>query len=431
MNTGTVVSVNDGGWSRGMPEKGSGWRNLSMMAAAGGATTPGPKDASNWGSETNNPSPSDVGSSGWDASSGSSSLEKSGSGWGSADGWGSKSSRQAPLAQRGAWDKGGEGSLQEVPVKQGVFSHEEKQGHESGGVNGMSMWGPNRDAMGSNWKPADNSAGNDANYSTAPPPSEDRPGMGPNGRRHEGDFDRTSSSSNEQNQGFSHSQESYRGVNASPAAYGASDTVSLGSSGHSGDYHSSGNFTGSHDSHVVGSDEADNTRGGFESPYSRISPRNGAGTPVQPGGRSGGATPTQGSRDKGENAWSGRVGSTSSVSSVGSGSSWKGGDGKNGGYPTRSNSPRKNRYVRGMDGWGGGWMGGVGDGWVGWGMDGWGGGWMGGVWDVALLVQKWSISIGNFMLLSVIWAASPSPSPSARARARARGKKSRAQFSHF
>ena len=41
-------------------------------------------------------------------------------------------------------------------------------------------------------------------------------------------------------------------------------------------------------------------------------------------------------------------------------------------------------------------------------------------WDVALLVQKWSISIGNFMLLSVIWAASPSPSPSARARARAR-----------
>lgn len=350
MNTGTAVSVNDGGWSRGVPEKGSGWRNLSMTAASC-ATTPGPRDGSNWGSETN-PSPSDAGSSGWDASSGSSSLEKSGSGWGSTDSWGSKSARQAP---RRAWDKGSDSSIQEAAVKQGMFS-EEKQGHESGAVNGMSMWGQNRDMVGSNWKPSEDSTSNDADYSTAPPLSEDRPGMSLNGRKQEGDADcTTSSSSNEQNQGFSHSQESYRGVNSSPAAFGPSDTISLGSSGHSGDYHSSGNFSGSHDSHMVGSDEADNTRSGFESSYSRISPRNGADTPVQLGGRSGGATPTQGARDKGENAWSGRVGSSSSVSSVGSGSSWKGGDSKNGGFLTRSNSPRKNRCVcyrrEGGEGW--------------------------------------------------------------------------------
>lgn len=345
MNTGTVVSVSDGGWSHGMPERGSGWRNVAAASTNAGSS-----------------------SAGWDASGSSGGTEKSGSGWVStergatnrpssisADGWGSKSARPPQGNQKGVWDKGSEITSQEGKAKQGALS-EERRGHEGGGVNGISMWGANktpRDVVGTNWKVSEDSAGNDDQHSsdystdTYSPPNEDRPSVEPNRqRKQDGDLDHVSLSSD--THGYSHSQESYRGVNSSPAAFGPSETISLGSSGgnsHSGDYQSSGNFSSSHDSHVIGgSDEADNH--GFESPYSRVSPRNGAGTPIQAGGRSGGVTPTQGGKDRGENAWSMRVRSTSSVSSVGSGSSWKGSaDSKNGGgagFPGRSNSPRKN-----------------------------------------------------------------------------------------
>lgn len=342
--TGTVVSVNDGGWSRGVPVKGSGWRGV--VTKEGGT---------NWEGESS----SDAVPSGWGEDN---SLENSGSGWLSAaetgsganrpssigaDGWGSKSPCDGP-SEKGVWGKGNE----VMPSSEGM---EENRGRESGGLNGVSMWGANkppRDVVGTNWRVPDDSTGNDDRHSdysadACSPPSEDS-GAGPTGRRKQDvEMGRASVSSGErESHGYSHSQESYRGVNSSPAVFGPSDTMSLGSSGgatsHS-DYQSSGNFSSSHDGHVIGSDDTENH--GFESPYSRISPRNGAVTPIQAGGRSGGATPIQGARDRGENFWgSGRVGSTSSVSSVGSSSSWKG-DSKNGGgagFPNRSNSPRKN-----------------------------------------------------------------------------------------
>lgn len=354
MTGSTVVSVNDGGWSSGMAVKGSGWRNLA------GATTPieGPSWAESGGGS--GPSP-DVGSSGWGEDPGANSLEKkSGSGWFSAesganrpssigtDGWKAKPPRQGPPSygnERGAWNKGQDvGQSLEGLANVG----EEKRGHESGGMNGVSIWGANkppRDVVCTNWKVLKDSDDRRSEYSTDmySPPKEDCPNMEPSGQRKpEADVDRSSQSSNEVH-GFSgHSQESYRGVNSSPAAFESSDTVSLGSASatsHS-DYQSSGNFSSSRDSHVTRSDSADAHHGGFESPYSRISPQNGAGTPaVQLGSRNGGATPTQGGR--GDNFWvQGRVGSSSSMSSVGSSSSWKG-DSKNGsgpGFQGRRNS---------------------------------------------------------------------------------------------
>ena len=363
----------DGGWSCGIPEKGSGWRNSTTP---GGSGTAG-GGVSGWGGSSAE-SAEAAGTLGWGdggGGGGTNGLEKPKSWFPSdttapnrpssigTDGWGGKSPRGGRGGEKTAWG-GNKSNL--TPASQGPLSSldppDQKRSYESG-MNGMSVWGktPTSDTgVGSNWKHTPSLENNSQGEIATPggtysPPQQQGDEVG--WRMKQQDPGDASMGGEQLRDTRGHSQESYRPLTTSPAGFGSQhqqqlDNLSLGSSGsnsRTNDYSQlSGNF--SHDGHMTGSDDTGahpTGGGGYESPYSRISPRNGAGTPttIQPP-RSGGATPIQGAGGKGdvgESSWAaaGR-GSTSSMNSVGSSSSWKG-EGRNGsaGGGGRSGSPRK------------------------------------------------------------------------------------------
>ncbi len=417
------VSNSDGGWSSGIPEKGSGWRASTTtgsgdcgwdsrstdLGSGGSGGTSGwgdelnassstmgsggdGKSGSNWvstdadrsdgdgvsaisattikcnrspasSSSSNRTDGGHSSTSGGGGGSGGNGNSGGGGGGGSGSGWRSKSPRQErPPYDKGAWGSS-EGRENGGHTQSPVASLELRNG-DNIISNGISAWGL-KNVAGSE----ERNQGNDRRSDGSCLPQMEGVGIDTIGRgRPKGDVeweqsDRLSIMGNEQGAatpGYSshtHSQENCRPVANSPAVFGYPDNVSVGSSNGSnngrGDIQLSGNYSNSHDSHVTGSDDMESH--GFESLHSHISPRDGAGTPIQ--NHSGGAvTPTKngggGAKTEGggfsENYWrAGRmnVGSTSSVSSVGNNSSWKS-ESKNGGggiyqQQNRTNSPRK------------------------------------------------------------------------------------------
>lgn len=307
--------------------------------------------------------------SGWSSSGGAadrpSSIETDRSGWMS------KSPRRDPSQGAAGKGVGVMKSDNQSPATGGPTScsPDQKWSYENG-MNGVSLWRPGKspgDTVGINWKVVSDDS--EDQQSSCPmgtySPEEEGMPIGPTGwdRQDAGgvDLDRASISSGERDShGHSQSQDSYsnRPMTTSPATLGPHDSLSLGSSSGSNsrnEYQSSRNISGSNDGCVTGLDEI-GILGGFEPPYSRVSPHNGAGTPIQ-GVRSGGVTPIQGGGGGGRmdggppsvggdagSYWGmtrGSVGSTSSVSSVGTNSSWKGDARNGGGFPGRCGSPRK------------------------------------------------------------------------------------------
>ena len=291
-----------------------------------------------------------------------------GSGNNQSDGWQESSLKQGhPRNDKAMWD--GEESGRQSPggLVMGSSRGEVKQnGMNSKGIspssNGISSWGANKspgDMMGNNWN-IENSGRVDGNHVCSPPSDDNSNMSGGDGSSNERgkqemgaewEWDKASLSSNEHDtRSLPLGQDGNRPVATSPAFFSSHDYSSLENSRNSSrnETHPSGNFSSSYDGNVITSDSMENL-GGFESSYMHASPRNGAGTPIQ-GVHSGGrGTPTQSNRTAeggGENCWRRKVGSTSSLNSVGSGSSWKGsgGETRNGGagnFQSKTNSPRK------------------------------------------------------------------------------------------
>ena len=245
--------ASDGGWSRGVPEKGSGWRG-----SLGGGAGSGWKTGSSDGSEA-------AGTLGWGEGANANGVDKakSPSGWFTGDsapnrpssiggdGWGSKSSRRGPSPHT---DKGMWGSKADPSGKGKTPSSQEQKRTFENGTNGMSMWG-NADSaiMGNNWKSHHGSSSESMGGDTCSPDE----GV----KQNEPD---TASFSGSVGGEAGHSQDSYRPITASPASFPPqAENLSLGSNSGAGsrnEYLSSGNFSGSHEGSMTGSEETTSLR---------------------------------------------------------------------------------------------------------------------------------------------------------------------------
>ena len=373
--------TDDGGWSSGIPEKGSGWRGSAGMPSS---TTV----CSNWGSSLE-AGDTESGTSGWGDGSNPSvskcSLDKHGaigdSSWLSVDngtgvntnrplaigtdGWRTNSPKQgSPQNDVGMWNCESEDNRSQSPGGLIMLapSSEQKRKHENGmnpksapplsSNRSLSPWGSGTrspgDMMGTNWKPLNGPEHHDSPVGVLSQQQGESLPIGTSGHgRQEVEWegsDKTSVSSNDWDTCIQNYDSNRTAI--SPSVVSHSETLRDGGQG---EIQVSGNLPTSYDGHMTLYDNhmtTSNDTDNFdpEQPYSRISPCNRAGTPIQ-GVRSGGATPIQGGAKAteggvvGENCWrSGRMnmGSTSSMNSVGSNSSWNGG-----GFPSNSNSPRK------------------------------------------------------------------------------------------